>query len=221
MDTSSPWSRAGTPSGTLPPPPTPPIPAPPPAPAATVPPTGAPLPSVFPHGPKPRRRGWLWVALGLPLAIVVSAATGSIVTFAAMHNATESATQPSSAPPASPSAPTTPQISAADALAAKDHLCQVFDTSVRGQEGQGGLRVQGNLNLPVALRALNSASAVQNALVPSVPPETATAARKYIGATLDQTTAAMGNTLTPDVNRLTDVRNDAIDGLLDACGLPR
>lgn len=81
--------------------------------------------------------------------------------------------------------------------------------------------MQGNLNLPVALRALNSASAVQNALVPSVPPETVTAARKYIGATLDQTTAAMGNTLTPDVNRLTDVRNDAINGLLDACGLPR
>ena len=221
MDTSSPWSRAGAPSGTLPPPSAPPIPAPPPAPAATVPPAGAPLPGVFPHGPKPRRRGWLWVALGIPLAVVVSAATGSIVTFAAMHNATESAAQSPSAAQASPSAPTTPQISAADVSAAKDHLCKVFDTSVRGQEGQGGLRVQGNLNLPVVLRALNSASAVQNALVPSVPPETATAARKYIGATLDQTTAAMGNTLTPEVNRLTDVRNDAINGLLDACGLPR
>jgi hypothetical protein len=211
MDTSSPWSRAGAPSGTLPPPPTPPIPAPP---------TGAPLTSVFPQGPKPRRRGWLWIALGLALVIVASAATGSLVTFAAMHNATQSAAQPSSAPPASPSAPT-PQVSAADASAAKDHLCKVFDTSVRGQEGQGGLREQGNLNLPVVLRALNSASAVQNALVPSVPPETATAARKYIGATLDQTTAAMGNTLTPEVNRLTDVRNDAINDLLDACGLPR
>ena len=42
-----------------------------------------------------------------------------------------------------------------------------------------------------------------------------------VEAALDQTTAAMGNTLTPDVNRLTDVRNDAINGLLDACGLPR
>ena len=123
-----------------------------------------------PRSKAPPAGGWLWVGIGAAGAIVVSAATGSLVTFAAMHNATQSAAQPSSAPPASPSAPTTPQISAASALAAKDHLCQVFDTSVRGQEGQGGLRVQGNLNLPVALRALNSASAVQNALVPSVPP---------------------------------------------------
>ena len=220
MDTSSPWSRVGAPSGTLSPPPAPPIPAPLPAPAATAPPTGAPLTSVFPQGLKPRRRGWLLVALGLPLVIVASAATGSLVTFAAMRNATHSAAQPSSAPSVALSAPT-PQVSAADASAARDHLCKVFDTSVRGQEGQGGLREQGNLNLPVVLRALNSASAVQNALAPSVPPETATAARKYIGATLDQTTAAMGNTLTPEVNRLTDVRNDAINGLLDACGLPR
>ena len=58
-------------------------PAPPPAPAATVPPTGAPLPSGFPQGQSLVVRSWLWVALGLPLAIVVSAATGSIVTFAA------------------------------------------------------------------------------------------------------------------------------------------
>lgn len=221
MDTSSPWSRAGTPSGTLPPPPTAPIPAPPPAPAATAPPTGAPLQSVFPQGPKPRRRGWLWVALGLPLAIVVSAATGSIVTFAVMHNATESATQPSSAPPASPSAPTTPQISAADASAAKDHLCQVFDVSVRGEQGKGGLRVEGNLNVPVVLRSVNSALAVQTALVPAVPADVGSAARNYIQTTLDVTTAAMGNTPTPEVNRLNDISNDAINSLLDACGLPR
>ena len=221
MDTSSPWSRAGTPSGTLPPPPAPPIPAPPPAPAATVPPTGAPLPSVFPQGPKPRRRGWLWVALGLPLAIVVSAATGSIVTFAAMHNATESATQLPSAPQASPSAPTTSQISAADASAAKNHLCQVFDVSVRGEQGKGGLRVEGNLNVPVVLRSVNSALAVQTALVPAVPADVGSAARNYIQTTLDVTTAAMGNTPTPEVNRLNDISNDAINALLDACGLPR
>ena len=220
MDTSSPWSRAGAPSETLPPPPAPPIPAPPPAPAATVPPTGAPLPSVFPQGPKPRRRGWLWVALGLPLAIVVSAATGSIVTFAAMHNATESAAQPSSAPPASPSAPT-PQASAADVSAAKDHLCQVFDVSVRGEQGKGGLRVEGNLNVPVVLRSVNSALAVQTALVPAVPADVGSAARNYIQTTLDVTTAAMGNTPTPEVNRLNDISNDAINALLDACGLPR
>jgi hypothetical protein len=211
--TSSPWARAGSPSVTLPPPP-----APPPTPTATVPPAVAPYPNGFPQGPKPRRRVWPWVTLGLLLAVVISAATASIVTFAAVHNA---AAQPSSAPSASTSAPTTPQFSAADSSAAKDHLCQVFDVSVRGQEGQGGLRVQGNLNLPIVLRGVNSVSAVQNALTPAVPPEIAAAARKYISATLDQTTAAMGNTPTPEVNRLTDVRNDATYALSDACGIPR
>ena len=221
MDTSSPWSRAGAPSGTLPPPPGPArVPAPPPVPAATVPPTGAPLPSVFPQGPKPRRRGWLWVALGLPLVIVVSAATGSMVTFAATHNATHSAAQPSSAPSVAPSAPT-PQVSAADASAAKDHLCQVFDVSVRGEQGKGGLRVEGNLNVPVVLRSVNSALAVQTALVPAVPADVGSAARNYIQTTLDVTTAAMGNTPTPEVNRLNDISNDAINALLDVCGLPR
>jgi hypothetical protein len=28
-------------------------------------------------------------------------------------------------------------------------------------------------------------------------------------------------TPTPEVNRLNDVRNDAIDAMIDACGLPR
>ncbi len=222
MDTSSPWSRAGAPSVTLPSPPGPPrVPAPPGAPASTLPPAGAPLPSDFPPGRKPRRRTWLWVALGLPVVIVVSAATGSIATFAVMHNATQSAAQPSSAPSGSPSAPITPQVSAADASAAKNHLCQVFDVSVRGEQGKGGLRVDGNLNVPVVLRSVNSALAVQTALVPAVPADVGSAARNYIQTTLDVTTAAMGNTPTPEVNRLNDISNDAINALLDTCGLPR
>lgn len=97
----------------------------------------------------------------------------------------------------------------------------MFDLSVRGQEGQGGFRVQGNVNIPIVLRALNSASAVQNALGPAVPADLATAARKYIGTTLDVTTSAMGSTPTSEVNRLTDVDGDAIDAVLNGCGLPR
>ncbi|WP_156622670.1 hypothetical protein [Mycobacterium sp. 852014-50255_SCH5639931] len=98
----------------------------------------------------------------------------------------------------------------------------MFDVSVRGQEGQGGVRVAGGgVNTPMVLRALNSASAVQNALVPAVPPDVAPVARKYIATTLDQTTAALGNTPTSEVNRLTDIRNDAINALVDVCGLPR
>ncbi|WP_219818734.1 hypothetical protein [Mycobacterium kansasii] len=137
-----------------------------------------------------------------------------------MHNAASPTAQPSAAPPTS--MPPAPQYNPADVAAAKAQLCQVFDVSVRGQEGQGGVRVAGGgVNTPIVLRALNSALAVQNMLVPAVPPDVALATRKYIQTTLDQTTAAMGNTPTSEVNRLTDVRNDAINALVDACGLPR
>jgi hypothetical protein len=162
---------------------------------------------------------WLPAALALLAVVVVSAGVGSAVTYLAMRgdHLTSPTTQPSGPAPA----PAAPQVSTADADAAKQNLCHVFDVSVRGQEGQGGFRVEGNLNVPVVLRALNSTSAVQNAMVPAVPPDVAAAARKYVGATLDQTTAAMGNTPTSEVNRLTDVRNNATYALLDACGLPR
>jgi hypothetical protein len=73
----------------------------------------------------------------------------------------------------------------------------------------------------VTLRAVNSATAVQNALAPAVPPDVASAARKYISTTLDTTTAVMGNPPASEVNRLTDLRNDATDSLLYVCGLPR
>jgi hypothetical protein len=221
---SSPWSRDASSTGTLPSPSAQPAPPPPPPPAPTSPPVGVPGP-VGSRPPRPRRVPWLLVGLALLLVVVVSAAVGSTVTYLAMRGDHAASTSPSPAaqpPTGSPSsAPAAPQFSPADAAAAKDHLCQAFDVSVRGQEGQGGLRVQGNLNVPVVLRALNSASAVQNALVPAVPPDVAAAARKYVATTLDQTTAAMGNTPTSEVNRLTDVRNDAMYTLLDVCGLPR
>jgi hypothetical protein len=155
------------------------------------------------------------------LALLLAAAVGSTVTYVAMRN-DRAASTPSSHQTASPSSvPAAPQFSSAEADAAKQNLCQQFDLSVRGQEGQGGLRVEGNLNEPVVLRALNSATAVQNALVPAVPTDVASAARKYVITTLDTTTAVMGNTPASEGNQLTDARNDAINGLLDACGLPR
>lgn len=152
--------------------------------------------------------------------VILAAAVGSVVTYVAKGS--DQAPTPASPQTVTASpAPTTAQFNSAEATRAKENLCRTFDVSVRGQEGQGGLRVQGNVNMPVVVRALNSASAVQNALVPAVPPDVADAARKYVTATLDQTTAAMGNTPTSEGNRLTDVRNDAIDALLDVCGLPR
>jgi hypothetical protein len=207
--TSSPWSREAPPSVT-PPPPLPP----------TQPPLGP--PHQVQARPQPMRgRVWVWMTLALVLVVAVSGGVSAAITYIALNGARSSS---SSAPPsvAGPSSSTTtPRFSAGETAAAKDHLCHIFDVSVRGQEGQGGLRVEGNLNIPVVLRALNSASAVQGALVPALPADVSAAARSYISATLDQTTAAMGNTPTSEGNRLTDVRNDAMYTLLDACGLPR
>lgn len=206
----SPWSKEAPAGAVLPPPPT------------GVPPTGtlaAPgwvIPSAGRPSPQHRSIAALkWIGVVALSATVATALTLALQSAPAARLAGPSSTAPSvSAPPA-------PQQSSAETASAKQNLCQVFDVSVRGQEGQGGLRVQGNLNMPVVVRALNSASAVQNALVPAVPPDVASAARKYVTATLDQTTAAMGNTPTSEGNRLTDVRNDAIDALLGVCGLPR
>ena len=221
---SSPWSKDAPSTETLPPPPAQPAPPPPPPPAPTSPPVGVPGPVGF-RPSRPGRGPWLLVGLALLLVVVVSAAVGSTVTYLAMRGDRGASTSPSpaaQAPTGSPSsAPAAPQFSPADTAAAKDHLCQVFDVSVRGEQGKGGFRVEGNVNVPITLRSINSAFAVQNALVPAVPPDVASAARKYIGTTLDVTTAAMGNTPTPEVNRLTDISNDAINALLDACGLPR
>ena len=75
--------------------------------------------------------------------------------------------------------------------------------------------------MPLLLRALNSASAVQNVLDPAVPGDVSAAARGYIRSTFDVTTAAMGNSPISEVNRLTDVDAEAINSLVDACGLAR
>ncbi|KAA1248293.1 hypothetical protein F0Q45_21405 [Mycobacterium simiae] len=156
----------------------------------------------------------------LALVVGLSAAVGSAVTYFAMRGEHAGAASPTASPSPSP-APAVPQFGPGEMASAKQHLCHVFDEGVRGQEGKGGFRVEGNLNIPLTLRALNSASAVQNALVPAVPTDVASAARTYVSATLDVTTAAMGNTPTPELNRLTDVSNDAIYAMADSCGLPR
>jgi hypothetical protein len=153
------------------------------------------------------------------MTVGVAAAVASAGTYLVIGS--DRASTPASLKTVTVSPSPASQFSPAEAAAAKQNLCHVFDVSVRGQEGQGGLRMEGNLNVPVVLRALNSASVVQNALVSAVPPDVAAAARKYVSATLDQTTAAMGNTPTSEGNRLTGVRNDAMYGLLDSCGLPR
>lgn len=213
---SSPWSRAGSPSETLPPPP-----APSPKPGTMTSP-GAPFPVAFPQRATPRRRVSARTALGLLLAIVLSAAITATITILLMRsNTTEQpGGQASSGPAASTSAPATPQFSVAESTAAKQNLCHVFDVS-SGQKGQGGFRVEGNLNIPVTLQSVTSAVAVENALVPAVPADVAASARRYITTTLDVATAAMGNTSINEINRLTAISNSAVDALVDVCGLPR
>lgn len=205
--TSSPWSREASPSVTLPPQP----PSQPPSRS----------PRQVPARPRQaRNRLWAWTSLALLLVVAVSGGVSAAITYAALHGARSSlSSTPVSTAPPNPT--TTPRYSAAETAAAKDNLCHVFDVSVRGQEGQGGLRVEGKVNVPVVLRAVNSAATVQNELVPAVPADVATAARTYISTTLDATTAAMGNTPISELNRLNDVSNDATNALLDACGLPR
>jgi hypothetical protein len=168
------------------------------------PPYAPPAPPELLTGPPGRRpRKGLWIA-GVVVLAMAAAGAGAAVTYALAGK--DSANRTFAGVPAStPMA--TPQINAGDAAQAKENLCHLFDVSVRGQEGQGGLRVEGNLNVPVVLRSLNSA--------------VADAARRYVSATVDQTTAAMSNLPASEGNRLTNVRNEAIGGLLDACGLPR
>lgn len=211
--TSSPWSREASPSVTLPAPPSPPPPVPGPGP-------GAPRP---PHhvARQQNTRRWAWAALALLVVVTVSGGVSAAITYAALNGEQSRSSSPTPSAPTPSSPTTTPRYTAAETAAAKDHLCHVFDVSVRGQEGQGGLRVDGNVNVPVVLRSLNSAVAVTNALVPQVPDDVSAAARTYISTTLDVTTAAMGNTPTSEGNRLNNISNEATNALLNACGLPR
>ena len=145
MDTSPPWSRTGSPSVTLPPP----------AGGASTP-TPAEFPPAGSHGsnrlPAAPAASESELVVGDPRAAFGYRGLGRHRVSSHLRAAHDKRRAPRGQPPPRrqhrlPSA--TPQFSAADAAAAKANLCQVFDTSVRGQEGQGGLRVQGNLNLPI------------------------------------------------------------------------
>lgn len=106
--------------------------------------------------------------------------------------------------------------------AAKARLCHIADLGITGQAGKGGVRVDGQLNLPVVIRMMNSAAAVQNALTPSVPTEVADAARTYVDNVFDLTVAANNEKIgVDDLNKQNDATNSAIDTLQKVCGLPR
>ena len=196
----SPWSPPGTT---------------PPNPQGWAPGNGAgPVPPASPASPSPRRRiPWLLICGAIIVLISVIVSTAAITYAVARNNSAAGVPQQSS---------TTTQstYAAADQTAAKKRLCDTFDMATRGQKGQGGLVTNGQVNLPAAVRSLNGITAIQNAITPAVPADVAAAAKKYIDANLDLTTAALGNASIEEGNRLNDNANNATSALADTCGLP-
>lgn len=179
-------------------------------PQAGPPPAGPGLPPIAPP-PRPPRRGLPWLIAGGAVALLIAAiAATAAITYAVARN--------TNAPTAT--TPPAPQFSAAEQNAAKEQVCQVFDVSTQGQKGQGGVRINGEANLPLMVRSLNSAVAVQNALTPATPRDVTDAAHQYIDANLKLTTAATGTTPIEEVNRLNGLANTATFAFADVCGLP-
>jgi len=213
--TASPWAQPQT-GGQQSTPVLPPPQAMPDRPQSGPPPPGPPIPPVAPP-PRPPRRGFLWLLVGGAVVLLIAAiAATAAITYAVTRN--------TNAPSATlPSAPTVqaPQFSAAEQNAAKDQVCHVFDVSTRGTISEGSVRTNGQPNVPVVLRAMNSAVAVQNALKPAAPPDVAAAAQRFVDVSLELTTAATGST-TPgeELVRLNQATNDATYALADVCGLP-
>lgn len=207
----SPWSRAGE---SVPPSAQP---LPPPA-AAGVGQGAASAEGFAPPPGSPRR----WGLIGLAGVLVVAAIVATAVITYTLSHGTDSRPTPSAEPaPTGASASSAPTYSPSEQAAAKAKLCQVFEVSVRGQEGQGGVVVNGGPNIPIILRTVNSVVAIQNTMTPAVPESLEAAVRNYADTSMDLTTAALGNTPIDELTRLTESNNDATYALADACGVPR
>lgn len=208
----SPWSQAGEP-------------VPPPA-QPLQPPVDRGQPAVPAEGfaPPPPGSPRRWVLIGMVGALlVVAIAATAAITYALSHSS-DSPPTPSAEPaltgPSASSAPT-PTYSQAEQAAAKAKLCHVFEVSVRGKEAQGGVVVNGDLNVPLVLRKVNSVVAVQNALTPAIPESLKSAVEKYVDTSMDLTTSALGDTPIDELRRLTEVGNEATYALADECGVSR
>lgn len=185
-------------------------------------PPGAPQPASW--GPPPRQGGApplqaqtrraIWpLIVGVLVLVVAAVVSTAAVTYAV--------TRPSNGP-LNASGPQETQHSPTEQADAKDRVCRVFEDSVRGKEGQGGVVVNGELNIPLVLRKINGVVAVQNALTPATPSEISDAAEKYIENSLELTTAATkGDTPIDELVRLTKTGNTATYALADLCGIPR
>jgi hypothetical protein len=145
---------------------------------------------------------------------IVAVAAASAITYALItNNSARETTTPAS---------TTPSYSDAEQAAAKDKVCRTFDDGERGSAGKGGVVVNGDLNVPIVLRKVNTVLTVSNALSSSAatPPDVAAAARKYIATASDLTTAALAAAPVDELVSLTQTGNAAMTSFSDVCGLP-
>ena len=100
-------------------------------------------------------------------------------------------------------------------------MCEVFDISTRIRGSAADFDSEG-MNVPLVLRRLNGAVAVQNALTPAVPEAIANSARTFIDTTLAMTSAAGSNTMkSAEINALIGDYNNAYLALAASCGIPR
>lgn len=193
----------------------------------STPPSAQPLPvSSGQHGPPaggvepPPARRWRLIGMVGALLVVAIAATAAI-TYALSRGSDSAPTPPAEPVLTGPSANSAPTYSQSEQAAAKAQLCHVFEVSVRGQEGQGGIVMNGEPNIPLILRTVNSVVAVQNTTSPAIPESLKTAAQKYVETSTDLTTAALGKTSIDELTRLTEANNNATYALADECGVPR
>ena len=172
-------------------------------------------PSAAPHRAAARRPARMIAMLAGILALMGMSAGA---TYALMSRST-----PAAATDSATTQPTTTEQapSPAEATAAKNKLCGVFDVTTRNSKGAGGFRdTPVTPNIPVVLRALGSAVAIQGAMAdPALPPGLADAADVYVSTSLRVANAAMSDVPVAEVNELTAAANDATRVLIQTCGL--
>ena len=209
--TASPWAPSNAGGAVAPHITTPTAPNIPPYAGPGGPPSAAPPPPYTPAPPSPRGAGpRLWPIIAAFSVIVVAAIAVTAVITAAI---VKTSPQPAAAP-------TAPQYSAAEQDSAKQNVCQAFDGGERGSAGQGGVVVDGQLNVPIVLRKLNTVVVVQNSLSPATPTDVSDAAKKYLATATSLTTAALAKAPVDELIQLTKTGNAAMDTLVDVCGLP-
>ncbi|MBV9088281.1 MAG: hypothetical protein JO044_00005 [Mycobacteriaceae bacterium] len=149
------------------------------------------------------------------LVALIAAGAASAVTYAVTRGSGGGHQAGGSQPSAS-------VYSAQQVADAKAAVCQAADVSSRGRGGIGGIRDNGNLNIELMLRSLNSAVAVEHALSlnPATPPNVADAARAYVDSTLKLTSAGAGNVPIDQLVAINQDANNRTYHLLDVCGIP-